>query len=210
MGALALRYVYNTGGAWRPFAEVGGWGVPDATFTFSRTYANGSGLAVGTASTDASKFYVYGRLGAAFAPSIADEAAFSIEVGRAELHTGLYAEAFSRLNPFEAQAPSATDGLTIGKIRAQWTHMFTDQIDATAYLAGADAFGSSSNFNVGVPGFGLVSPTKVKDPLFAEYGGRIGYKLRPNAVIDVFANGVSGNDGIGTDVQVGADFRLTF
>jgi probable HAF family extracellular repeat protein len=210
MGALALRYVYDTGSVWRPFAEAGGWGVPDATFTFSRSYMNGAGTAIGESASSADKFYVYGRAGSVLTPSRRDEIAFSLEIGYAELNTGAFAEAVSRMNPFEAVGPAAGDAMTVGKMRAQWTHEFTDSIDATAWAAVANGFNTSTGLNVSVAGIGTLTPNNAGSPTWAEYGARIGYKIRPNMIVDVFADGVSGDQGIGTDVHIGAGFRATF
>jgi hypothetical protein len=210
MGALAVRYIYDTGAAWRPYGEVGAWGVPGATFTFTRTYANGAGASVGSSTVNATKYYAYGRLGAAFAPGVADEFALSAEVGHGAMHTGAFAETLSSLNPFQASGASATDEMSATKLRAQWTHAFTPTIDATLWAAGADAFNYTTGFAAGIPGFGLVTPTHINRPVWAEYGGRVGYKITPATVVDVYADGVSGNRAIGSDVRVGAGVVYTF
>jgi probable HAF family extracellular repeat protein len=192
MGALAVRYIYDTGAAWRPYGEVGAWGVPGASFTFTRTYANGAGASVGSSTVNATKYYAYGRLGAAFTPSIADEFALSVELGHGALHTGAFAETFSALNPFQASGASATDEMSAAKLRAQWTHAFTATIDATLWAAAADAFDTKTGFAAGIPGFGLVTPNPMNRPTWAEYGARIGYKITPATVVEVYADGVSG------------------
>jgi hypothetical protein len=134
----------------------------------------------------------------------------SAELGREWLSTSAYNEAMSAGNPFEAYASDATTSMTIGKLRAQWTHGFTDQVDATVWGAAADALGSSTNLAAAIPGFGVVTPGNAGRPVWAEYGARIGYKLSPNTVIDVFADGASGGAGIGTAAHVGADFKYVF
>ena len=100
--------------------------------------------------------------------------------------------------------------MTIGKLRAQWTHGFTDKLDATVWGAVADALDSSTNLAAAIPGFGVVTPGNPGRPFWAEYGARVGYRLNTNAIVDVFADGASGGSGIGTAVHVGADFKYMF
>jgi hypothetical protein len=210
MGALALRYVYGDWGRLRPFAEIGGWTAPDASLSFKRVYANGAGLAVGKPGMKGSLSYAFGRAGAAFAVTPSDEAALSAEFGREWLRTGVANEAFSAINPFQASLPATTDAFSVGKLRAQWSHGFTPNIDATLWVAGAKAFGATSGLAAVVPGFGTLTHGKLTSPSWAEYGGRVGYKITPNATIDIFADGASGGAGIGTRVHVGAGFRYSF
>lgn len=207
MGALALRYVYDNGQMWRPYAEAGGWGVPDGDFQFSRTYMNGADTATGAATASGDKFYAYGRLGAVVTPSPADEGALSLEFGRAELRTDAFGELISPQNPFNGYSSAATDGLTIGKVRGQWTHSFADGIDATFWVGGAHALDASSNFALVVSGVGTFLPNSPGNPTWAEYGGRVGYQITPNVTLNAFADGVSGDHRIGTDVRIGASLN---
>jgi hypothetical protein len=78
------------------------------------------------------------------------------------------------------------------------------------WAAAATSFDASTSLLVSVPGFGLLTRGRAGQPVWAEYGGRVGYKVGANATIDVFADGVSGDKGIGTDVRVGAGFRYAF
>ncbi len=61
-----------------------------------------------------------------------------------------------------------------------------------------------------MPGFGLVTPTQLGRPVWAEYGARLGYKITPATIVDLYADGVSGHAAIGTDVRVGAGMTYTF
>lgn len=210
MGALALRYVYGPLGGVRPFAEIGGWSAPQANLTFTRTYANGAGMATGEASAQGSIDYLFGRAGAAFNPTLADEAALSVEIGGQWMRTGAYSEGLSPTNPFEAYASGATTALTIGKIRGQWTHDFTDSIDATVWAAAADALRTSTNLSIAVPGFGALAPTSAGRPVWIEFGARVGYRLTHDWTVDVFADGASGDASIGAAIHAGADLRYIF
>jgi len=206
----ALRYVDDAAGTWRPYAEVGAWGVPDATFSFSRTYINGAGVAVGQANASADKFYVYGRAGVVIAPDEADEGAVSAEVGHAELRTGAFAETFSAVDPFEAAGGAASDRLSVAKLRAQWTHALSDKLEFTAWAAGAYGFDASTGLVAVVDGIGRMTPTRQGQPAWAEYGARLGVKLGPATTFAVFADGVSGDQGVGTDVRIGAGLKFGF
>jgi probable HAF family extracellular repeat protein len=210
LGALALRYVYGASGWWRPFAEAGGWTSFDGAMTFSRNYVNGSGIAVGSASTSGGVSYAYGRLGAAFSVLKADEFAVSAEVGREWLRTGVYAEQLSSLNPFQGTALAATDTLDAVKLRAQYTHVFSPTVDATVWGAAATSFGRASPLQLMVPGIGTLSPTNLGEATWGEYGARIGYKISAALTTDAFIDGVAGNQGIGSDVHVGVDLRYRF
>ncbi|MFI5016234.1 MAG: hypothetical protein ACHQAY_28200, partial [Hyphomicrobiales bacterium] len=210
MGALALRYVYGEWGAWRPFAEIGGWTAPDASLAFKRLYANGSGQAVGKFSTRGQLSYAFGRAGVAYAVTPSDEAAISGEIGREWLRTGKAYEMLTPTNPFEASYGTATDAFGVVKVKAQWSHVFTPQIDATIWAAAAKAFDATSGLKATVAGFGTLVPTKLENAAWAEYGLRVGYKVTSNATIDLLADGVSGGSHVGTRVHVGAGLRYSF
>ncbi|MBV9637898.1 MAG: hypothetical protein JOZ40_24990 [Methylobacteriaceae bacterium] len=210
LGALGVRYVYDWSPTVRPFAEVAGWTSPDTSFSFTRSYANGAGTAFGRGSASGDLSYVYGRIGTVLAPTSSDEAAVSVELGREWLNVGSYAEAMSMTNPFEATVPGSHDAMTVGKLRGQWTHVLSPRIDATLWLAGATALDRSSNLTAIVDGFGTMAPAGLKRPSWAEYGGRIGYKITPAATLGLFADGVSGGGGIGTKVHIGGELRYLF
>ena len=81
---------------------------------------------------------------------------------------------------------------------------------ATVWAAGARALDDTSNFSAVVAGFGGGAPVRPGNPTWAEYGGRVGYKITPATVVNVFADGVSGGNGIGTEVRLGVGFKLAF
>jgi hypothetical protein len=193
----------------RPFAEAGGWTAPDTGLSFKRAYADGAGLAEGAPSMHGSLSYVFGRVGTALALSPADEMAVSAELGHEWLRTGNAYETLSSTDPFQASFPAGTDAFGVGKLRAQWTHSFTAAIDATLWVAGARAFGASSGLTASVAGFGVLRG-RLADATWAEYGGRVGYKITPNATIDLIADGASGGSAIGSRIHAGAGFRYTF
>ena len=124
----------------RPFGEIGTWFSPDASFTFTRSYANGAGTATAQQRTNGSMHYEFGRLGVVVPVTPTDEAALSVEYGRAGLSIAGYQEGLSNANPFPATIASSSNTLGIGKIEGQWTHRFSDLIDATVTAGYADGF----------------------------------------------------------------------
>jgi hypothetical protein len=164
---------------------------------------------VGKASTSGWLSYAYGRLGTAYAVSLADEFAVSAEIGQEWLHTGIYAERMSETNPFQATALAATDTMDVVKARAQWTHAFSTIIDATVWGAAARSFDRSSPFQVSVPGIGTLTPP-LPQATWGEYGARLGYKINASLTVDAFIDGVFGDHAIGSNAHVGGDLRYRF
>lgn len=209
LGALALRYVYGGFGSIRPIAEVGGWVVPEAPLSFSRSYENGAGTATAKASTSGDLAYYYGRAGAAMEIGTRAEFALTGEIGREQMDTGKFAEAASSANPFNAAGNSASDADLAGRVRAQVSYAFTQSIDASVWGAGAMTFDSTSNFTANVAGVGTLLPSHASQAPWAEFGARIGYALTDSANIDIMANGASGPT-VGTEVHACAALRYSF
>jgi hypothetical protein len=61
-----------------------------------------------------------------------------------------------------------------------------------------------------VVGLGGLAPAASDDTAWAEYGGRVGYAVTEQVTFDVFVNGVSGDDDIGTRVHGGGGLRYRF
>ena len=58
-----------------------------------------------------------------------------------------------------------------------------------------------------VSGVGTFVPADSDATAWAEYGARIGYAVTEAATFDVFVNGLSGDDDIGTRVHGGGGLR---
>jgi hypothetical protein len=190
-------------------AELGGFWSPSGHYRFRRTYANGMGTATGTGNTDGDQTYGFGRLGGVINATPKDEVALSVEVGRQTLTTLAYDEALTATNPFEAHAARARDTATVGKLRGQWTHELSAQIDTTLWGAWAHSFTNRSTSAAAIPGFGTLSPAS-RNQDWGEFGARIGIHAARRFTIDLFANGVGGIADIGTRVHAGVDAKLDF
>jgi hypothetical protein len=207
-GALALRYVHGQE-VWRPFVEAGGWIAPDASITLTRTYANGAGTATGIGSSDAELSYLYARAGLVILAAAGSELAAYGELGRLRMETDAYDETFSAANPFEAHVSGGSDTMSVVKLGVQWSFVLSRDFDATLWGALVRDFERDSDFSATVPGFGTLTPLGQGHETWGEFGGRLGYKATETVTLDVFANGVSGDD-IDTRVHAGGDVRVRF
>ena len=208
-GALAVQYLHTLSGWWHPFVELGGWVTPEAELSFSRTYANGAGTATGTGHTHGDLSYLYARAGILFTVSDGDQIALSAEIGRQRMAVEGYSEGVDG-NPFEAHVFPGTDRADIVKARLQWSHRFTDDLDATVWAAAVQAFNHESGLRGKVWGIGTFVPASLDELTWAEYGARVGYKVTDVMTLDLFMTGVSGDSGIGTHVHAGAGLRFQF
>jgi probable HAF family extracellular repeat protein len=207
---LALRYLPKGIAGFRPLVEVGGWTEPNASFNFQREYINGAGFAVGQGYTNGSVSNTYGRAGIVWESTPADQVMVTGEMDRSWSVVRAYAEPVSATNPFEAEVASGTDAMNSAKLRMQWSHRFGPGIDATVWAAGARSFGDAVELRSAVPMAGELVPTALTPNTWAEYGGRVGFKLSPQVTADLSLAGVSGFDGIGTSAQLRAAARLAF
>src|SRR5262249_37961503 len=76
-GATA-RYMFTPNSNVRPFVELGGWTSSNGQYRFNRSYANGTGTAIGSGVTDGREDYAFARLGAVFAVSKSDAAQLTL------------------------------------------------------------------------------------------------------------------------------------
>ena len=207
--AGAGRYVFPISAQASLFGEIGGWFSPSGRYRFERLYANGAGTAIGVGNTSGTQTYFFGRLGAAFNATKDDEIAASFELGRQSFHTRGDIEQIQVNNPFNAAVPGATDTMSVGKARLQWTHNFSAEIDTTIWAGIAHGFNAHTSLTAIVPGFGQIATT-ARSQTWAEFGARIGYHATDHITLDLFADGVSGGKGTGTRVHVGGGVKARF
>jgi hypothetical protein len=214
LAAASLRYVampVSVGAVqFRPLGEIGGWLAPNLPLAFTRTYANGAGLGVGQGSTLGSMDYVYGRVGAAFALSPADDLVIGGELGREHLGGAGWSEGYSAPNPFPAQVGGIDATLLLGKLRAQWSHRFGEHLDVTLFAAGVRALGAYGPLDVSIAPLGPIATHPPGGAMWAEYGARVGWQVGP-VTLDAFAGGVAGGPKtIGASLHGGGGLRMAF
>jgi hypothetical protein len=98
--------------------------------------------------------------------------------------------------------------MNVVKVRGQWTHAFTQALDATIWADYAHGFNYHTDLAATVEGIGVLSPT-LSSPNWAEYGLRIGYHATDRLTVEGFVNGVSGSN-VDTRVHFGGGFKLVF
>lgn len=209
MGALAVRWLDPGKGAWRPFAEAGGWIAPEADLEFERTYMNGAGTATGVGSTHGDVSYYYARAGLVLDLGKREQVALSAEIGRERLGVDAYSESLTG-NPFNAVVAPGTDEMDLAKARLAWSFALAPRVDATLWAAGVYGFNRDSDLVTSVAGVGTFVPAPNDATAWAEYGARVGYAVTEAVTFDVFVNGVSGDDDIDTRVHGGGGLRYRF
>jgi probable HAF family extracellular repeat protein len=206
----ALRYVYDLTDAIHLFGQAGGWVSPLGTYQFSRSYANGAGIAIGLGSAFGAQSYGFIRAGAAYKVGVSDEWALSGELGAQTLHTGGYLEPLSNANPFNAFVSGGTDSTDVAKLRLQWTHAFSPKADATLWGAAAEGFNRSANVFATVAGVGPVSSAATRTTSWAEFGARFSYKTNAWTSVQAFVDGVTGGGETGTKAHFGGGLTVRF
>ena len=207
--AGAIRNVYRMADSIHPFVEAGGWYAGNTSFAFTRTYINGAGTATGVGKSNGGQGYIYGRGGLAFQMMPTDELGVSAEIGYQLLSGGSYVEPLTASNPFEAHVVDNEDRMVIGKLKAQWTHSFSDMVDFTLWGGPSTAFNKNVGLRVTVPGIGTLTPID-KRSTWGEYGVRVGFRVSNSVSIDVFANGIGGTQGVEDDIEAGGAVKVHF
>ena len=207
--AGALRYALPAGGAVRPFAEAGGWTAPNAKLRLSRAYINGAGTAVGIGDTEADISYYYVRAGAALAAG-PGELALSGEIGSGRLDMDAYVEPLSASNPFEASVGARSERMTILKLRGQYSIDLAPGLAATVW-GGAiwSRPDEDQRLVASVPGVGTMTAGSPRER-WSEFGARLAYDLRPGVTVELFADGSTGEKGVGDGAHAGLALRTRF
>jgi hypothetical protein len=208
--AAALRYAIPSGGGIRPYVEAGAWTAPDAELRLSRRYLNGAGTAVGVGETEADISHYYIRAGAAVEAGPGGELALAAEIGRARLDIEGYAEPLSAGNPFEATIGSREERMTVLKLRGEYSVALAAGFDATLWGGAVWSRPDEDQRLVAtVPGLGVLAARSERRS-WAEFGARIGYDVRPGLAIELFADGSTGERGVGEGAHAGLALRTRF
>jgi len=209
IGAFALRYDFTDWGSSRPFFDLGTVLSPFEKVRYSRTYVTNFGPVALDSSTNSSDYGVYGRAGWITRLSPRDEAAASIELWQLWQHVSGYADPLAPFNPFNATIATGTDRTSLVKIGGQWTHLFPYNIEGNVNGFFVQSFGTHSGIVATVTGNGLVVPT-IGNQSWFEYGGRLGFRLAPGWVADVFVNGTLGPQPVGNTIHGGVGLRINY
>lgn len=100
--------------------------------------------------------------------------------------------------------------MNIGKLRVSASHAFNAQFDATVWGAWSYGFDRGSTVTSTMFGVGTLAPTPLSSLNWFEYGLRVGYRLTQTLMLDVFANGVTGEGVIDTKIHAGGGLRAMF
>jgi len=207
--ALKLRYEHRLSERFGWFGEIGGFYSPDSNYRFSRSYANGSGTATGSANASGRQAYGFARLGMRIDATDNDQFSQSIELGRQVMRTSTYSEVLSPGNPFEASMGASSSTMNVFKIREKWVHAFTSSIDAAVWGAWAHGFNYRDGSQLNVGGIGSLTPQVSSRLNWVEYGARVGYLMTKKAKVSAFVNGVAGGD-VGSRTHVGVNLEMFF
>ena len=210
VAALAVRAEVGSLGGWKIFGEVGGWGIPNASFAFSRDYINGSRQASGAGTTEGDLFYLYGRIGTVPLDTPSDQVVLSIEAAREGLRLAGYSENRSEANPFEADIDSGHEDLNILKLHSQWSHRLYGNWDYTLWTSLAWGRAGTDGFDTSIAGLGLVSASTPDSTLWGEYGARLGFKFNEHTTFNTFVDGVFAESDVGQSVHAGVSVRSEF
>jgi hypothetical protein len=204
--AVALRYDLADWGWARPFVDVGVTATPSTKSTYTRTYLNGGipTLAVGRANGHSFAGFVKG--GYVFRLTGRDELAVYGELWRSVQRTEAYVE--TPLAPIGA-IPGTTTSMNIAKAGVQWTHLWGSSIETHLNVGVARTFDTKVGLvsvltNLGSPAI------PARERTYLEYGARVGYRITPKIILDVFANGIAGGGQDMAQVHVGTALRFSY
>jgi hypothetical protein len=207
--AGALLYDFDNFGSSRPFVDAGGALTPYESIHGSRVYPNGLAMGTGTWTSLDRNLSLFARAGWLARLTPIDEAAAYAVVGRNWLQTGGYTEPTTALNAYPVSAAPALQALNMARLGAQYTHLFTDNIEVNVGGAVVRGVGAGSGSVANVTAFGPIGPTALPTTTWFEYGARAGYHLTESLVVDAFVLGALGG-GLGSSVPGGIALRSAF
>ncbi len=208
--AAALRYDLTEWGRSRPFAEAGIFAAPNSDVSYKRDYQSYFGPMQGRSHATTSDYSVFGKLGWVWRITPIDEASVSTEVAHLWQPVGHAAEAFvPDANNAPALLNSGTDRMNLVKLGGQWTHLFASVVETQVNFGAVRSFGSHSGLSADVLNVGTFNG-HIGEHTWAEYGLRIGYRIRKGVIIDAFADGTLGPQPIGNTIHAGLAVRYTW
>ena len=209
IGAFALRYDFTDWGSSRPFFDVGALLTPFEQVRYTRSYMTSLGAVSLDNRTNASDYGVYGRAGWISRLSPRDEVAASVEIWQMWQRVSGYNDPTSPFNPFDASIATGTDRTDLVKLGGQWTHLFSDSVEANINGGFVQSFAAHSGIVATVTGDGTVVPT-IGNQNWFEYGGRLGFRITKGWVADLFVNGTAGPQPVGNTIHGGIGLRVNY
>ena len=209
IGAFALRYDFTDWGSSRPFFDVGALLTPFEQVRYTRSYMTSLGAVSLDSRTNASDYGVYGRAGWISRLSPRDEGAASVEIWQMWQRVSGYSDPSSSFNPFDASIATGTDRTDLVKLGGQWTHLFSDSVEANINGGFVQSFAAHSGIVATVTGDGTVVPT-IGNQNWFEYGGRLGFRITKGWVADLFLNGTAGPQPVGNTIHGGIGLRVNY
>jgi T5SS/PEP-CTERM-associated repeat protein len=216
--AAALRYTFDDpfghkANALHPYGEIGGWAAPNTDISLSRTYLNGSGLAMGQGDTNARSWAEYGRAGLVWNATSDDHFTGYGEVGQQFTKFNGYAEDTDPANPFPVTVGGGLFRMSVARIGGSWTHDVQDPIDvpASITLAGdaARSFDVHSGLTATEPGIGGMNAANASDT-WGEFGARFEIHVTKQSALYIDLTGTTGGGGIGTALHGGGGITYSF
>ena len=205
--AGAIRYVSPIDETVDLFAEASVWGSPNVGLHFSRQYQNNGVTVSGEGDTSGAVAGAYGRAGAVFVPNEANQFVVSGLFGRSQISVNGYSETATAGNLFSATVAGHAVGANVVKATASWTGQVTPELDLTVSGAVGRTFGADG-VTADVAFVGPVTGS-TSDVTFVEYGARLGWNITPNASLNGFVFGATG-DKIGTQTRFGGSLAVKF
>ena len=172
--AGAVRYT-SPQSTWRAFGEVGAWGSPDISASFSRSYQNLDAIVFASGNASGSLFSAYGRAGVIYAPDDLNEFALSTRFTRSWLDLDGYDEYASGKNLFAAHIKGGRSTADTVSAEFAWSRKLDEKLDYTILGAVGRTFaGDGAKASVDWVGD---AKGKAEDQNFATLGGRVGWKF---------------------------------
>lgn len=209
--ALGLRYDLADWGGSRPFFEIGGSLAPQERTRTVRVVNNGGQPGFGVVSANARTWSVYGRAGWVKRLSPVAEFAAYVDLGHSSQRFSRASEAASDVNPVPVIYGAASSSLSVVKVVAQHTQLLSSFLEAHLSAGLAHGFGAKSGLEVVVPEFNdLALRPAARNSTWAEFDGRLGFRIKKGLVIDVFALTTVGAKPVGSTIHGGLGLRYTF
>lgn len=207
--AMALRYDLVEWGSSRPFFEFGGSASPTERSKFRRAYTGAGTTFTGSGSARSQSYMIYGRAGWVKRVTPRDEFSVFVDLVRQwQLHKS-YSETGSATNPAPASFAKGKDVVNVVRLTLQHVRLLSSRFELQVNAGVAQSFGTKSGVAATIGGVGTLRPS-LKNQTWAEFSGRLGFRLSKKMVVDAFVLGSVGSKPVGTNIHGGMGLRAIF